>query len=324
MIVNKNTIKKIAFLFIKLIVSGGLVYLLVSRIGLSSILENISKTNPFLFITAVIIYLIQIGISTCRWSLLIEKRPPFVKLYSLYLIGSFFSIFLPGLVGGDTVKAYYLNKYLKGHSSTNGEKEGENPTLVVSIASVFMDRYLGLIAIILIVIFVFPFGFVYLHNTIFMWIVPLFFVVFALTSYVFFRCRIGQRINFIANFYKYFSFYIKKKSVLVKTIILSFFTQISGMIAVYILSIGLGINLTVLAILVFLPIIILVSFIPISIAGIGLREAAFVFFLGIIGISSDQAITLSIIWFLSTCSASLFGLIEYLRIKKDTEPQDVF
>ncbi|MCX8070385.1 MAG: flippase-like domain-containing protein, partial [Thermodesulfovibrionales bacterium] len=299
---------------------GGMVYFLISKIGFSAIVENVSKANPLAFITAVLMYLLQIVISTSRWSLLIETSPPFLKLYSLYLIGSFFSIFLPGLVGGDTVKAYYLNKYLKGQNASNGEQEGESPTLVVSIASVFMDRYIGLIAIILIVVLVFPFSIVYLKDTIFIWIVPLFFVAFASVSFIFLRFKIGQRYNFIANFYKYFSFYIKKKSVLINTLLLSFFTQITGMIAVYILSIGLGIKLTIMAIAVFLPIIILVSFIPISIAGIGLREGAFVFFFGIVGVSSDQALTLSILWFLSSCTASLFGLIEYLRIKKDSIP----
>jgi len=44
----------------------------------------------------------------------------------VFFIGSFFNTFLPGLVGGDAIKAFYLYK----HSG-------------ISLASVFMDRYIG-------------------------------------------------------------------------------------------------------------------------------------------------------------------------------------
>jgi uncharacterized membrane protein YbhN (UPF0104 family) len=55
--------------------------------------------------------------------------------------------------------------------------------------------------------------------------------------------------------------------------------------------------------------------IPISISGIGIREGAFVFFLGTLGISPDKALTLSLLWFLSIVIAGLWGLCEYLRFK---------
>lgn len=307
---NKK-ITKYVFLVLKIAVSGGLIYLLFSKVGMAVIIENIRKINPIYFLIAMLLYLMQLFISTNRWSLLIGTNLSFKRLYSLYLIGSFFGIFLPGLVGGDTVKAYYLNKMLK--TSSNDDKQPA--TLVTSIASVFMDRYIGLIAMIIMVISVLPFSIRYLKETPFVWVMPLFILSFAVFSFLFVRFRLGERFRFLSNFYTYFTFYITKRPIIVKTILLSFLTQLTGIIAVYTLAVGLFIDISFLSVLIFLPIIILVSFIPISIAGIGLREGAFVFFFSIIGIPSDESLTLSILWFLSTCTASLLGLIEYIRIK---------
>ncbi|MFQ3573446.1 MAG: lysylphosphatidylglycerol synthase transmembrane domain-containing protein, partial [Thermodesulfovibrionales bacterium] len=263
---TKKKIVKYLFLLLKITVSSGLIYLLFSKVGLSVILDNISKIQPIYFVFAMMLYLLQLLISTNRWSLLIGTNLPFKKLYSLYLIGSFFGIFLPGLVGGDTVKAYYLNKILKQGNTS----DLQTPHLVTSIASVFMDRYIGLIAMIIMVISVLPFSIGYLKDTPFLWVMPTFIVLFVLFSYFFVRFRLGERFGFVSNFYTYFTFYLAKRSVVVKTIFLSFLTQLAGIVSVYTLSLGLSINVSFLSVLIFLPIIILVSFIPISIAGIGL------------------------------------------------------
>ena len=62
--------------------------------------------------------------------------------------------------------------------------------------------------------------------------------------------------------------------------------------------------------------IILISMIPVSISGLGIREGAFVFFLGTTGVPPEKAMTLSILWFLSVVVAGLWGFIEYLRFKQ--------
>jgi uncharacterized membrane protein YbhN (UPF0104 family) len=78
---------------------------------------------------------------------------------------------------------------------------------------------------------------------------------------------------------------------------------------------GMNIELSLLSLIVFLPLITLITMIPVSISGIGIREGAFVFFLGTMGVPLDKAMTLSILWFLSVVVAGLWGLVEYLRFK---------
>jgi uncharacterized membrane protein YbhN (UPF0104 family) len=66
-----------------------------------------------------------------------------------------------------------------------------------------------------------------------------------------------------------------------------------------------------------LPLIILFTSIPVSISGLGIREGAFVLFFGLIGIKPDIATAISLSWFISITIGSLWGLIEYIRYKKE-------
>ncbi|MFZ6006194.1 MAG: lysylphosphatidylglycerol synthase transmembrane domain-containing protein [Nitrospirota bacterium] len=312
---NKNrinkTIKKIAILIAKLSVSTVLFYFLLSRIGIQTIINNIRMLSPETFIAAVGMYIAATYLSSRRWNLLIPQDVETKRLFPLYMMGSFFNAYMPGIIGGDAVKAYYLSKVLKEDNSTHTSQS----SLSIAIASVFMDRYIGFSALLSISIIAFPFGFNYLEGTHVKWLMPMVLVAFISGSIIVFKFRLGERVKFLFRIYEYFQIYSRKKGVLFKAFLYSVVIQISGIIAIYILSKGISLNISFLSLLIFVPIIILISFIPVSISGIGLREGAFVIFLGTIGVPSDLAMTLSILWFLSVVVASLWGLFEYLRFK---------
>jgi hypothetical protein len=233
----------------------------------------------------------------------------------MYIIGSFFNTCLPGIIGGDAIKAYYLNSELKRHSP-----EAEVPSGVgnsaISVASVFMDRYIGLAALLCIGMAVFPAGFRILSKTPAAWAMPLMFGGFLIASILLFRFRLGERLRFLVGVHDYFSYFFTKRRVLVKAFLYSLAIQLAGVSSVCILARGMALDITFLSLLIFLPLIILIAMIPVSISGIGIREGAFVFFLGTIGVPPDKAMTLSILWFLSVVVSGLWGLAEYLRFKK--------
>lgn len=102
---------------------------------------DIEKSKSITLHLSLPLYLSTFIFSTKRWSLFISSSQdpsdnvPFRRLLSLYFIGAFFSTFLPGIVGGDAVKGYYLYK-------SNGRGGAV-------LASIFIDRYLGFSALIL-------------------------------------------------------------------------------------------------------------------------------------------------------------------------------
>ena len=87
--------------------------------------------SPLAFVAAILLYLLAQFTSTLRWKLLLPRMLGIRKLFSLYMIGSFFNTFLPGLIGGDAVKGFYLYKETGKGSLT--------------LASIFMDRYIGFV-----------------------------------------------------------------------------------------------------------------------------------------------------------------------------------
>ncbi|MDA8340307.1 MAG: lysylphosphatidylglycerol synthase transmembrane domain-containing protein [Nitrospiraceae bacterium] len=305
------TARKIAVLVLKLSVSAALFYLLISKIGTKTIIHNIKLSSPLSFISAVGVYMLAAFFSSLRWKLLIPQSMKTKRLFSMYMIGSFFNTCMPGTIGGDAVKAYYLSSELK--KSQKSAVSGREAS--IAVASVFMDRYVGFSAMLVISMIAFPFGFRYLEGTPVKWFMPIVLAVFISGSIVVFKFRFGERLRFLFKVYEYFKIYSKKRDILFKAFLYSVFVQISGIFAVYMLSRGIALDIPFLSLLIFVPIIILISFIPVSISGIGLREGAFVIFLGTIGVSPDLSVTLSILWFLSVVVASLWGLFEYLRFK---------
>jgi hypothetical protein len=214
-------------------------------------------------------------------------------------MGGFFSSFLPGLIGGDLVKAYYLNKDAK--------------KLSLTLASVFMDRYLGYVSLMIIGIAAYPFALPYFGDSVYKWAMPLILAAFITGSFFFFGLRLGRRFKTVSEFYEYFTVLRSRKDVIVKAIGLSLVVQVLCFGAVGILAFAMGEGVPLLILFVFLPIVITVTSIPISISGLGVREGAFVLLLGLIGMRPEAATSISLSWFFSVFMGGLPGLAVYIR-----------
>jgi len=296
--------KKILLLITKLVVSSVLLYFVLAKTGIELVLSTLKGMSPIAFLSAIFLYLSAQFISTVRWKLLLPGEFRIRKLFSLYMIGSFFNTVLPGIIGGDVVKAYYLTKLITHHSSP-----------VIALASIFMDRYLGFVMLLAICTVAFPFGYSSLQGSQVVWLLPLIVISFIVAS--FFVFHLGKRIKMLSEFYDYFHIYRNEKGIIGEALLLSLFVQLFGIIAVYILAIGMGEPLAFLACLIFLPLIIVFTMLPISISGIGIREGAFVILFGFTGIRPEVATAISLAWFFSVTAGSLLGLAEYIRFRKE-------
>lgn len=240
-------------------------------------------------------------------------------LFSLYLIGSFFNNLMPGIIGGDAVKAYYLNKALKERYK---ERETEDSSPInhhssLSVASVFMDRYIGFVSLLIIAIIAYPFGFGIFRGSYIEWVLPIIIAAFIIGSSILFVFRIGNRIRFMTGFYEYLKSYRGEKGMLLKCLILSLILQLVIICSAYVISKGVGIDVPFYFLSIIIPIISVISSMPISISGLGVREASFILLLSPLGISHAQAITLSLAWFLSFAAGSLPGFFLYIRRKAE-------
>jgi uncharacterized membrane protein YbhN (UPF0104 family) len=60
----------------------------------------------------------------------------------------------------------------------------------------------------------------------------------------------------------------------------------------------------------------IVTLVPVSVSGIGVREGAAVYLFGLSHTPPHEAMALSLLWFAATVIVSLWGAVEYMK-KKD-------
>jgi uncharacterized protein (TIRG00374 family) len=150
---------------------------------------------------------------------------------------------------------------------------------------------------------------------------PAIFIAFVIGSLLFFGLQLGRRFRVMTEFYDYFSHLRMKKKTIATAFAISVAIQFMNFLIVILLAWRMGMPVSLLQLSVFLPIVITVSSLPISISGIGVREGSFVILLRFIGISPEAATSLSLAWFFSVIMGSLPGLVFYFLHGRDREKE---
>ena len=266
------------FTVLKIVISLAILFFLFRGMDLDAFLKTISKIKPISIIVVVsMIFSIQC-VSSLRWQILLKKDfdAPYLKLLSMYLIGMFFNNFLPTLVGGDLIKTYYLYKQT-GKGS-------------VALASIFLDRYAGFTALIFNTTIALIFGHFLLEGTGligFFLILIAGFIFASLVIWVDFMHRWAMSImskihlyginHKIDDFYKVLMGYKGHMVGFYKAFGLAILVQAGVVIAYFILGWGIGMKVPLGYFFLFVPLATVASMVPISLAGLGVREGIFIF-----------------------------------------------
>jgi uncharacterized membrane protein YbhN (UPF0104 family) len=296
--------KRLLSLSFKIIISAVLLYAVLQKAGVRNVLEHFRSMNPWYFLFASCIYLLIAYLASLRLRLLLGKEYAARRLFSLQMIGSFFNNILPGAVGGDAVKIYYLYR----ESGKGG----------MSFGSVFLDRYLGVFARLSMGLVAGLFAMEDLKKIGMHAAIPLFFALFLAISLVVFRFRIGKSVSALSTFYDYTLGVLIKKRIMLQVIALSIVGQILLIFMIAVIALGMGQELSFTVLFILVPIILTLMAIPLSISGFGIREGVFVLLFGIVGIPASLSTSISFLWFLSMAFASLYGAVEYLRYRHRT------
>jgi uncharacterized membrane protein YbhN (UPF0104 family) len=280
-------------------------FLFSGIIDIQEVVQTLKQTSLPIFTLVFFICLSTVLITTKRWSLFLPGTVKYSRLVSFVFIGHFFNTFLPGRVGGEIVKTIYLYRDIgKGN---------------ISIVSVFMDKYMGFSAIVCVSFIAFIGGYSYFKGTEIVWLIPAVCGIFLMASFIFWKVNWGS-IKGISAFYPCIINYKKEKEVIYKGLLLSLIAQVFGIIEVYLLSLAIGLTVPIIYFFIFVPMINAVSAIPITVSGLGVREAGFAalfnMFFTELGVTSDQAVSLSLLIFATTILVNSIGGIEYLRVKK--------
>ena len=291
--------KKTLTMLLKVFVSSLLLVLIVKKAGAGSVLLRMRSMNAWLFLLSSALYVLMSWIVALRWRILLDGRYRVSRLFSLHMIGNFFNTILPSSMGGDAVKAYYLYR--------------ESKQAGTSFGSVFLDRYMGLLARLVLGLASCAIAFPQLKTIGMQWAIPALFVAFTAGTLIVLRLRIGGRFDAVSAFYDYVRDRLENRQVLLKTFLLSLVIQTLLILMVATSAWSIGQILSFAELFVLVPIIMTLMIIPLSISGFGVREGAFVLLFSLTGIPPAVSVSISFLWFLATAAASLIGLVEYLR-----------
>lgn len=263
---------------------------------------------------AWLLTLLSTSVKAYRWGLFARQSGlelPFRRLLGTYFVGAFFSTVLPTSVGGDAVRAVDT-------AALTGRKAD-------STSSVLLERGIGLLTIAgagsIFALFMepgrVPLPFVLLVHALFAGGVAgvlmlrqgwLFGPVAALAE----RVRLGWLVAKGRHMQDAFTEQLHSPVVLLQVTLLSVAANTLTMGATYLVLVAVT---EPIAISAFVPMIALATtaeLIPISIASLGVKESAYVFFLGLVGVSSGAAGVIAIIMRALTWGHAVVGGMVFL------------
>lgn len=273
--------KKYIVTGLKLAISFALIYyVFFVKLHIFDILDNYKNANWMYIFLAVILYIVSQALSVFRLDYYfrdINLDLSYISNMRLYFLGMFYNTFVPGGVGGDAYKVYMLNK-----NYNNGVKK-------ISQA-VFLDKIIGLFAMVLIIVFL-----VYLSN---------------LTDYpwIQYGALFSSLIGFIAVPYILGLIFPIHKKTFFNSMIYSIVLQLIQVGMLYFVLEGLNIHPENFSIYL---LIFLVSGILsiISFSGFGIREVVFMYAAHRFNFDETLATSAAFIFSIITISISFVGII---------------
>jgi uncharacterized membrane protein YbhN (UPF0104 family) len=140
--------RQLLLLSAKILVSGGLLYLALRGIDFNTALARLSQINPVWMVLAVVVTLVQLALGAIRWNEIAHacKAPlGFALAFRFNMIGAFFNQTLPSTIGGDAMRLWLVGR--AGHGWR------------AATYSVLVDRAIGLIALAIIIVASLPWSY---------------------------------------------------------------------------------------------------------------------------------------------------------------------
>lgn len=276
--------------------SLGLLLLLLYMLDIREIGMVLAGASPLLLLLLLVVVYSERIYSALRWYHVLRwngSRVPLPAVVRITFISAFAGLFLPGIVGTEAFRIAGLARYSKD--------------LAMAFSSVLIDRMLAVITLVpfvLIGVWFAPPGmpegiratalfalalvlvtaFMILHSA------PRRLLAQVMPGPV--AVRIGPRLD---RLYSALDVYRTRPGMLGWAILLAIGFQVLRVVVVAVSAAAVGVHLPIAYFFIFAPIIAMLSMAPISFAGVGIREATYVYLFSLVGIAAEQAFAASVL-----------------------------
>ena len=268
------------------------------------------------FVLALVCLALSNFTASLQWKLLLERQGVhlgYLRLLKLYYVGLFFNNFMPGNVGGDVKKVYDIRM------------QGGQDSVGAGLTATFFDRLFGLFFVTLFALAVGALFFVHDEaQRAFIWPSIWIFLGFC----AMFACLCSRRLGNVCikamskvfpksvgeRLVHMFERFRNFRSIKLWTQIsvLSFATQSLRILVHFFCGIAVGVELSVSWYFYYIPLVAIVSALPISIGGFGPREFLAQSLFARAGVASLESVVIQLLAYFVSLLLSLFGAFVFL------------
>ena len=314
--------KRTLWIILRLVIAAaGIGYILYSITWQDQVIEGelrqgvwtiVKQADPRLLIMGLLLVGIIPPVQAMRWWLLMRCRGiavTYLRALRLTMVGLFFNFCMPGMTGGDVVKAYYATR--------STDKRG------AAIMSVVFDRLTGLVALIVLAAAA---GLTILDHalagrvTLATWTILIFIAVAAMfyfapavrratgLGHLLTKWQLIKRLDAAAVAYHH------HKRTLLMAFALSIIVHICQITATALAGYAMGMSLPMSLLLTVLPVVLFAGALPMTYQGLGVMEALAVAMLVTEGAAAtNQVIAMLVFFRLYLLAYSLLGSFILLR-----------
>jgi uncharacterized protein (TIRG00374 family) len=279
-------------------------------------------------LSLIVLSVVLIWLSALKWQLFIKaggNQASVVHLMKLYTIGYFFNSFVPSVIGGDVARSYHLGRKLENQKD--------------AFIATFLERFTGLLAMALLgALFAISGSEVTKGVQLAIYLIALVCIVLAAMCFskVIGEFLFGLAIKIVSvslprKYAKKIGTILEKiniamssargnKKLFFQAMLLSIIFHVAAVLNTYVAAIAIGWqNPSFSGLFVVVPLVLLVSMVPITPNGLGIQEGAFLFFLKRIGATATEGLAVGIILRAKVFILALVGGLLLLSLKKEKQ-----
>jgi|SRR3989344_5688537 len=306
-------------LVIKIVISSALLFFFLRDSHLGEITSAVTSYSLVILGAVFSLYVAAMLVSAVKWKLLLPEYS-FGKLLRFTFIGQFYSLVLPGQLLGEAAKAYRMGK-----GEINADKIA---------VSVFIDKLTGIAGLFLVGFFGALLSGTNISSGI-LWIMGVGFLAVVgvlilarlnVLGGIFSRLLppvrrlfgVGEDSgNFLLPAAEHFHEYARKNIVITASVFLGVVFQLLAVGIVALFAQSLGIPISFQDLLWIFGVVSIAVLLPVTIAGLGIREGTFIGILSWFSVVPELALALSFsVFSLQVFAAAIGGLIELRSLTK--------
>lgn len=320
------TKRQAAFLVAKLVFATVVIAWLFRKVDAARVWDSFVHARVPAVLGGLFLAWLTVVIAGLRWHWLLRIfaiEIPVRPLYFVTQIGQFFTMFLPGPTGDDLTRMVYIARLAKGRTAE-------------ACTTVLIDRVIGLATVLFLAVLCIPWHWnTLVHSPETHWIavgmlgggaaVCLFGVIFFAAghpTHAWFQRKLGllPAHSLRDEITRVWGLLATNKALLVRVILAAMVTQVIICVMFYLAGRAVRIDLPLFVWLGFVPVVLAANAIPITLAGLGIRDYLLVLFLGVLGsVDDERALAASFVVLAITVALALLGALTYLLYRPSKE-----